>query len=142
MLDLQTDIIQRIQDHVQGLVTVANPSVLVGMRDIGLLLPAAIIVPGSGEPDEQKIPSLPMLEHQEWTVVVIVAHQATNTDNGLTEQIAGGFMTAILKALHGKKEPGWAQKYGFIYKGRKEPDYNLGYAEFPMTFVSKAVIGI
>ncbi|MGR8932650.1 MAG: phage tail terminator protein [Gammaproteobacteria bacterium] len=141
MLTLQTDIIVRIQSQVPGFKTVANPSVLAGLRDIGPLLPACLVVPGAGEPIEQRQPQLPTVEQQEWEIVVIVAHQHIEADNGRTEKIAGGFMHEILKALHGWKAGAVPQKNGFIYTGRDKPAYSVGYAEFPMTFISKAIIG-
>lgn len=141
MLTLQTDIISLISSHVTGLTTIANPSVLAGLRDIGPLLPACIVMPGAGEADEQAIPSLPVSEQQQWDIIIIVAHQNTNAANGLTEQIAGGFMNGVLKALHGHKIANKSQKHGFIYLGRKEPAYNVGYAEFPMTFLAQTLVG-
>jgi len=141
MLDLQIAIISRITDFVPGLTTIANPSVLAGVREIGPLLPACIVIPGGGEPGEQHIPSLPLIETQEWDVVVIIAHQSRDSEDGLTEQIAGDFMRDILKALHGWKNGAQPQKHGFIYTGRSQPNYNLGYAEFPMTFTAKAIVG-
>ena len=141
MLTLQTDIIGRIQSQVPGLKTIANPSMMAGLRDIGPLLPACIVVPGQGEPIEQSQPQLPTVEQQEWEIVVIVAHQHTDAVDGLTEQIAGGFMDGIVRALHGWKDGSSPQKHGFIYTGRDRPSYGIGYAEFPLIFISKAIIG-
>lgn len=141
MLSLQIDIINMITASVQGFTTIANPSVLVGVREIGPLLPACIVIPGGGDPDEQSVPSRPLIEDQDWDVVIIVPHQHQNSADGLTEQIAGAFMLGVLNALHGKKTGNKPQKYGFIYAGRSQPSYNLGYAEFPMTFTAKALVG-
>jgi len=141
MLTLQTDIIARIQAQVPGFKTIANPSVMAGLRDIGPLLPACLVAPGQGGPIEQSQPQLPAVEKQEWEVVVIVAHQHTGEADGLTEQIAGTFMDGIVRALHGWKDGSSPQKHGFIYAGRYRPTYGIGYAEFPMSFTSKFIIG-
>lgn len=141
MLSLQTAIVARIESQVPDFKTVDNPSVLVTTREMGPLLPACIIVPGAGDPGEIKNPALPVLETQEWDVIVIVAHQVVGSEDGQTEAIAGALMNGVLKALHGWKDNSNPQKHGWIYAGRERPSYNLGYAEFPMTFHAKAVIG-
>jgi hypothetical protein len=141
MLTLQTDIISRIKSQVPGFKTIGNPSMLVGLRDIGPLLPACLVVPGAGNPIEQKIPSQPTVEQQEWDIVILIAHQHDDAVNGLTEQIAGAFMAHVFKSLHGWKSGAVAQKNGFVYVGRDKPVYGSGYAEFALSFVSNAVIG-
>jgi len=141
MLTLQTDIISRIKSQVPGFTTISNPSVLAGLRDIGPLLPACLVIPGAGNPIEQKVPALPTVEGQEWDVVIIVAHQHTEAVDGLTEQIAGTFMSNIIGALHGWKTGVTPQKLGFIYAGRDRPAYGIGYAEFTMTFSANFVVG-
>ncbi|WP_367154649.1 hypothetical protein [Methylomonas sp. HYX-M1] len=142
MLTLEQNIVLRIQSQVSGFITVGNASLLAGLRDIGPLLPGCFVVPGGGEPVSPGNPTdTPLLEQQEWDVIIIVPHQATDSANGLTEVVASGFMSAVLKALHGwKADP--TQRQGFIYQGRERPSYNLGYAEFPMTFLANAVIGM
>lgn len=141
MLTLQTDLINRIQSQVAGFKTVGNPSVVAGLRDIGQLLPACLVAPGAGRPIEQRQPELPTIEEQEWVIAIVVAHQHTDAADGLTEQIAGGFMQEIVKALHGWKADAAPQKQGFIYTGRDRPAYSMGYAEFPMAFISKFIVG-
>jgi len=142
MLFLEQAIIDKITAEVAGLTTVGNPSLLAGLRDIGPLLPACIVMPGAGEPvDAGKSAVAPLSEAQDWDVVIIVAHQATKAADGQTETIAGGFMTAVLKALQGKKISS-QQRLGFVYQGRSAPNYGVGYAEFPLTFSTQAVVGI
>lgn len=141
MLTLQTDIISRIKAQVPGFTAIGNPSIIVGLRDIGPLLPACLVVPGAGDPIAQNAPTLPTVEQQEWHVVIVIAHQHMDAVDGLTEQIAGDFMTAIVTALHGWKAGNTPQKWGFIYTGRDRPAYGQGYAEFPLSFNSKAIIG-
>lgn len=140
MLSIEPLMIARIDTQIPGFKTVGNPSVLAGLRDIGPLLPAAIIMPGGGEPLIKAPDALPTQEDQEWDVVVIVGHQATETGNGITEAIAGAFMTDVFKALQGwNASPN--QRKGFVYQGRQAPIYSIGYAEFPMTFAAQTVIG-
>lgn len=142
MLHLQASIIERIRDQVAGLTTVSNASVLAGLRELGPLLPACIVHPGAGEPTANSGYRLPFLENQEWDVTVIVAHQATDSQDGLTERIIGDFLLAIVKAVH-DWSPGLprAQHQPFRYLGRDVPVYSAGYAEFTLHFAAKAVIG-
>lgn len=141
MFDLQKILIDRINAEVPGFKTVANPSVLAGLREIGPLLPACIVMPSGGDPMEQSSPILPVVETQHWDIIVIIGHQYREMDSGLTEQVAGELMTGILKALHGWRGSSNYQHKGFAYDGREAPSYAVGYAEFPLHFTSKAVIG-
>jgi hypothetical protein len=140
MLSLEPLIIARIDAQVPGFKTVGNATTLAGLRDIGPLLPGVFVIPGGGEPMVKTIDALPAQEIQDWDLIVIIAHQADETNAGLTEAIAGAFMTAVFKALQGWTA-GPNQRKGFIYQGRQPPSYSIGYAEFPMTFTAHAVIG-
>jgi hypothetical protein len=139
MLSLQPLIITQLKALVPGLTTVANPSVLAGLNHLGALLPAVIVMPGAGTPTEQNPHSLAILEDQDWEIILILAHQNTDAGDGNTEQVAGGFMSLILKALHGW-QPDLAMRFGFAYKSRAAPSYNPGYAEFPMSFSAKIML--
>lgn len=141
MLTLEQAIITRINAEVPAFVTVANASVLAGLRDIGTLLPGCFVIPGGGDPVQQAVQtSAVTLEVQEWHVIIIVPHQHNDSADGITETVAGSLMLSVLKALQGQKLS-VDQRLGFVYQGREQPSYNLGYAEFPMTFAAQMVIG-
>ncbi len=137
MLSLEPLIINRILDQVPGFTTVGNASKLVGVRDIGALLPGCFVIPGGGDRSESAL----NIEDQEWDIIIIVPHQHEDSANGLTEEIAGAFMQGVLRALHNWQDSS-ASKGVFIYKGRNQPHYNMGYAEFPMTFSTKSSLGL
>ncbi len=140
MLYLEPLLIAAIKTEFPGFKTVGNPSVLAGLRDIVPLLPACIVSPGGAEPKKPTTDPVPVLEEQDWDIVVIVPHQLDQASNGLTETIAGAFMDSIFKLLQGQKlSP--EQRLGFMYKGRDVPAFNDGYAEFPMTFGTNTMIG-
>lgn len=141
MLHLEQTLIARIIDQVPDFAIVGNPSLLIGMQDIGPQLPACIVVPGAGNPSANSTMQLPFSEEQDWTVSVIVGHQYSDSVDGLTEQLAGQLMTDTVKALHHwKPTSGSAQHQPFRYTGRAAPSYNAGYAEFPLSFNVKAIV--
>ena len=140
MLTLQAGILARIQSQVPGFKTVGNPSVMAGLRDIGPLLPACLVVPGEAKPVVKAADALPAQEEQAWDIVVIVAHQHRQEADGLTESLAGALMDDVFKAVQGWKAAS-SQHKGFVYQGRQAPSYSMGYAEFPMTFTATAVVG-
>lgn len=139
LFDAQALIIQRIKQSVAGLVTVGNPSVLVGLQDIGPLLPACIVMPGAGGVSAHQKHGPGAMEDQAWEIVLLVSHQAPGAGDGVTESLAGGFLSQIFTALSG-----WLPSAGFprpmVYAGRDDPVYGRGYAEFPMRFTVMAKI--
>lgn len=143
MLSLEQAIITRIRDSVAGFVTVGNASLLAGLRDIGPLLPGCFVIPGGAEPKQQTVQeNAPTLETQEWNIIVIVPHQHIDSVDGLTETLAGNLMTGVMQAMQGKKTTSPHQRQGFVYQGREQPTYGIGYAEFPMTFAAQIVVGV
>ena len=133
MLSFERLIIDRIIDQVLGFTTVGNASKLVGVRDIGLLLPGCFVLPGASENLESSL----AIELQAWEVIIIVPHQHDDDADGLTEDIAGRFMAGVFTALQ-RWLPTGKRLGTFVYQGRGQPHYKLGYAEFPMTFHVKA----
>jgi hypothetical protein len=132
-------IIDRIQAQVTGFKSVGNPSLLAGLHDIGPLLPGCFIMPSGAEIHSQQQNRQDVAEMQDWLLVIIVAHQASNSQNGLTEDIAGTLMHGCIMALSGWY-PGSPFIRGFEYVGREQPDYNLGYAEFSLNFRIKKIL--
>jgi hypothetical protein len=136
VLTAEQIIIDKITAEVSGFTTISNPSLLAGLHEIDLVLPACIIMPGMANISSQQANSAGVIEEQDWHVIIIVAHQATDSEDGKTEDIAGTFMQACIKALSGWY-PGPPFLRSFIYEGRAAPEYNLSYAEFPLLFKVK-----
>jgi hypothetical protein len=134
-------IIDRIIDQVPDFKTVDNPSLLAGLNDIGPLLPGCFVMPGPADISSQQTNGTGVVEEQDWQLIIIVAHQAFKNENRLTEDTAGELMQACIGALSGWR-PGQNEFFRpFTYAGRAEPNYNSGYAEFPLSFkIRKMVI--
>ncbi|MGR9051373.1 MAG: phage tail terminator protein [Gammaproteobacteria bacterium] len=138
-------LIDKIKADVTRFNTVDNPSVIAGLTDLGPLLPACIVMPGAGEvkDDDRLLPGI--VEYQDWHLVVIVGHQYDEATNGQTESIAGELVYRTIKAISGfKPETSPNERFlrPFVYLGREEPEYGLGYVEFPLLFRIKKVTGI
>lgn len=133
-------IIDRLNAQAADFKTIDNPSLLAGLTDIGPLLPACIVMPGAGDPYTQQANGAGVVEEQDWLLVIIVAHQAFKQDNRLTEDLAGVLLQSCIKALSGWKPDNADFFRPFIYAGRAEPEYNLGYAEFPLNFKIKRMV--
>lgn len=133
IFDAQAGIIARIEE--MGIFKVVDgPGRIVTLKDIGHLVPAAIVFPGSGE----LVQSAKIMERQEWFVSVIVAHESTPDNTKKTEQIAGALMAQIL-ALH--NWPPSANSLPLIYQGRQETIYyRQGWAEFIMRFQTHVIL--
>lgn len=142
MLELEIDLIHRIREQVPAFTTVGNPSVLAGLNDIGPLLPACIVVPGHGDLSVQSDGRNdgPVIEEQNWDVVVLIGHQYNEQSDGLTEQLASTLMRAVFSAVHGFKVNRASMRSGYVYTGRDTPIYNIAWAEFPMTFFAKRLV--
>jgi hypothetical protein len=133
-------IIARLIAQIPAFKTVDNPSLIAGLHDIGLLLPACFVMPGAADISTQQHNGAGVVEDQNWLLVVIVAHQAFKLDNKLTEDLAGALIQQCIQALSGwKPEPADFFR-PFIYAGRAEPEYNLGFAEFPLNFKIKRMV--
>ena len=141
MLGLNRQTLARLRDQIPGFVTVENASYIAPINNIGELLPACILSPGPSELMPGNADQIIGLEDQEWDVLVIVAYGHSEEEQGLTELNASRFMNAVYNALHGWKCTNGLQRQGFVYKGRYEPIYHLGWAIFPMSFSAMAVIG-
>ena len=141
MLVAEQNIIDRINSLITGFTTVGNPSIIAGLRDIGPLLPGCFVMPGPGEISAQERNKAGAVEEQEWTLIIIVGHQYDDASDGITEAIAGGLMADCIAALSGW-HPGSGFIRPFVYAGREAPTYGLGYAEFPLTFTIKKLVGI
>lgn len=142
MLGLIRQTLTRLREQVPAFVTVEPASYIAPMTDIGELLPACILSPGSGELVQQNASQPIGIEDQEWDVLVIVPYGHDDQETGLTEKNASALMNAVYNALHGWKCTDGSQRQGFVYKGRYEPVYNLGWAVFPLSFSAKAIIGL
>jgi hypothetical protein len=145
---LKAQVVEAVVDEhevtttVQLFKTIGNPSLIAGLSDIGPLLPACFVMPGAAEIASQQTNGAGVVEEQEWHIVIVIAHQAFKAQTGLTESVAGTLMHACIVALSG-----WLPESNnfirpMLYAGRAEPDYNLGYAEFPLSFkIKKMVVG-
>lgn len=133
-------IIDRLTAQTQDFKTIDNPSLIAGLHDIGPYLPACFVLPGAGDISTQLTNGTGVVEDQDWHLIIIVAHQAFKNDNKLTEDIAGVLMQSCIKALSGWKPEHNDFFRPFIYAGRAEPEYNLGYAEFPLTFKIRRMV--
>lgn len=140
MFALEQLIIDRIKEQVAGLNTVGNPSVLAGVRDLGPLLPACLVIPGAGSFVNTTCVGPAPEEEQTWNIIILVPHQHKAYADGLTETFAGEFMLGIFNALHDWKSATVYQRMPFMYQGRDQPIYDTGYAEFPMLFSVKAAL--
>jgi hypothetical protein len=121
--------------------TISNPSLIAGLTEIGPLLPACFVMPGAADIATQLTNGTGVVEEQDWHLIIIVEHQASQADDKLTENLAGALLQKCIEALSGWLPPGKHFFRPFIYAGRAEPEYNLGYAEFPLTFkIRKMVI--
>lgn len=129
-------IIDRITAEVPGFTTISNPSLIAGLRDIGPLLPFCVVAPGAADISSQQTNGSGVIEEQDWSLTIIVEHQADDADSGLTEDLAGNLMMSCIQALSGWY-PGTPFVRSFTYAGRVAPDYGLGYAEFPLNFKVK-----
>ncbi len=133
-------IIERLTALIPAFKTVDNPSLIAGLTDIGPLLPACFVMPGAGENAAQQQNGAGVVEDQSWQLIVITAHQAFKLENKLTEDIAGALIQSCIQAMSGWKPENADFVRPFIYAGRSEPEYNLGYAEFPLTFKIKRML--
>lgn len=140
LFDAQLWIIARINSQVTGLTTVGNPGLIAGLKDLGPLLPCAIVQPGGGEIMNKERNAIGAVEDQLWQVTVIVGYEFNAASYGNTESVAGTIMAAIIDALSGQ-HPGAGFYRMMMYDGREDPVYSLGYAEFPMTFHVKKIVG-
>jgi hypothetical protein len=120
--------------------TISNPSLIAGLTEIWPLLPACFVMPGAADIASQLTNGTGVVEEQEWHLIIIVEHQASKNDDKLTEAVAGELLQACIKALSGWLPPGKNFFRPFIYAGRAEPEYNLGYAEFPLTFKIRKIV--
>jgi hypothetical protein len=120
--------------------TIDNPSLIAGLHDIGPYLPACFVMPGAADINAQQPNGAGVVEEQDWHLIIIVAHQAFTADDKLTEARAGVLMQSCIKALHFWKPDDTNFFRTFTYTGRAEPEYNLGYAEFPLTFKIRRMI--
>ena len=133
-------IIDRLTAQVADFKTIDNPSLIAGLHDIGPYLPACFVMPGAGEIAAQQQNGAGVVEDQIWICVIIVAHQAFKLDNKLTEDLAGELIQSCIQSLSGWKPEANDFFRSFIYAGRSEPEYNLGYAEFPLTFKIRRMV--
>jgi hypothetical protein len=133
-------IIDRLVAQIADFKTIDNPSLIAGLTDIGPFLPACFVMPGMADIAAQQQNGTGVVEEQDWHLIVIVAHQAFKNDNKLTEDLAGALMQSCISALSGWLPESHNFFRPFIYAGRAEPEYNLGYAEFPLTFKIKKMV--
>ena len=133
-------IIERLTALIPDFKTIDNPSLIAGLTDIGPLLPACFVMPGIGENAAQELNGPGVVEEQAWQLIIITAHQAFKLENKLTEDIAGLLIQSCIQALSGWKPQNNDFFRPFVYAGRSEPEYNLGYAEFPLTFKIKRMV--
>ena len=133
-------IIDRLTAQVPDFKTIDNPSLIAGLQDIGPYLPACFVLPGAADISTQQQNGAGVVEDQTWILVVIVAHQAFKLDSKLTEDLAGALLQSCIQALSGWKPENADFFRPFIYAGRTEPEYNLGYAEFPLNFKIRRMV--
>ena len=132
MFDAQQAIIDRIRynvgDNTGGFKTIDTPRVFLGLQHIGQLLPAAIVFPGMGKYEKSW-----RSETQSWMVSIIISHIEEQEKECETERIAGDLIRSVITALH-DWIPGTDYNQPLEYRGRPEPIYSIGYAEFPVRF--------
>lgn len=140
LFDAQDWMIAQINANVIGFKTVGNPGLIAGIKEIGSMLPCCIVQPGGGEIADKDRNAVGLVEDQFWQVTVITGYEFDEVNYGMTESTAGQLMDGVINALNGKS-PGAGFVKLLMYAGREDPVYSLGYAEFPMTFRVKKVVG-
>jgi hypothetical protein len=133
-------IIARIAANVTGLEDVGSVSKLAGYRPDQIPLPSVYVIPGPAEVEGDPNDGGVQIEYQTWQVVVCVGHieDTATDDSATTAKAAGEILFQVMRAL-----VGWRPASGFMpmaYRGREEPYYEPGYAEFPALFQTGLVI--
>jgi hypothetical protein len=126
--------------YLQLFKTISNPSLIAGLTDIGPLLPACFVMPGAADIASQLTNGTGVVEDQDWHLIIIVEHQVSQIDDKLTENLAGILLQQCIETLSGWLPPGKNFFRPFIYAGRAEPEYNLGYAEFSLIFKIRKIV--
>lgn len=127
-------LIARLQANVPGLEEVASVSKLAGYRADQIPLPSIYVLPDVAEVEGDPYDGAAQIEQQTWQVIVCVSH----LDTASAAQIAGPLLYQAIQSL-----VGWRPASGFLpfaYRGRLEPYYEPGYAEFPALVSTGLVI--
>lgn len=141
LFDAELMIVDRIAAFIPEFKSVGNPSMIASLKELGPLLPACIVMPGSGEITSSERGVAGSIELQAWSLIILVGHQYNRASNQITEQIAGDLMTACIKIMS-SWDPAGIFIRNFVYAGREAPTYSMGYAEFPLLFHAKKMVGI
>ena len=138
MLDLEPQIIARLQAEVPGFSTIASVTYLAGAQDIAPYLPAAFVIPGGAQYEAAGPNGGPVTETQFWEVVVYVRHVKDAADVATTSSLAGPLLEGVVDALHGWRFDRY--HHPMAIAERPDPVYYPGFGEFPLSFETRRVI--
>lgn len=126
-------IIARIREKVPGLAEVGTVSRYLSYGEV-IPTPSAWVRPGQadaiGDPNDGDIQQ----ENQTWQIAICVTHvdDVAQDDYLTSTKTAGELLYLLMQAL-----VGWRPAAGFksfAYRGRMDPYFEPGYAEFPALF--------
>lgn len=134
--EIEPQILQSIRDlSLAGLTTVGDASTVAMVTDITRLCPAVILQAADGQYSIGVDGSV-QTETQYWLLSVLVKHHKGTAQT--TASTAGQFLTPILAELVGKVYANYAP---IEIDERPIPEYNKGYAEFPVVLKTSFDVG-